>query len=222
MRAQLYRDQILHSGQVGGGGSRLLQDPGAQTLRHPHPVSSGRKPAAPSRPPPEPGPKQDAHLASREGKKNPQNRVPAQTPRLGPRVPIQTDRGRHPFMIRPLPVPTKLAPKPIGHFKQRWANPLLRTQTAAFDWSFRMDLKIKLSPLAVQAAETQDFFVVERRRSPRAFAEAGGSFEPLFLQKAEWDGWLGGCGLSETASGRVLSGENSYYCTYISTYLSNI
>lgn len=54
---------------------------------------------------------------------------------------------------------------------------------AAFDWSFRKDLKIKLTPLAVQAAEKQDFFVVGRRRRPRAFAEAGGSFEPPFLQK---------------------------------------
>lgn len=69
VRAQLYPDQIPHSGQVEGGGSRLLQDWGAQTHRHPRPVSSGRKPAAPSRPLPEPGPKQDAHLASREGKK---------------------------------------------------------------------------------------------------------------------------------------------------------
>lgn len=127
VRAQLYPDQILHSGQVEGGGSRLLQDRGAQTRRHPRPVSSGRKPAAPSRPLPEPGPKQDAHLASQEGKKTPRNRVPAQPPRLGAQVPIQTDRGRHPFMIRPLPVPIKLASKPIGHFKQRRANPLLRT-----------------------------------------------------------------------------------------------
>lgn len=59
--------------------------------------------------------------------KTPRNRVPAQPPRLGAQVPIQTDRGRHPFMIRPLPVPIKLASKPIGHFKQRRANPLLLT-----------------------------------------------------------------------------------------------
>lgn len=135
--------------------------------------------------------------------------VPVKSPRLGAQIPIQTARGRHPFLIRPLPVPTKLASTPIGHCKQRWANPLPRTRTAAFDWPFRMDLKIKSSPPEVPAPELQNFFVVGRRRRPRAFAKAVGSFEPLFPPKprngaADWEGVVyrpepaGGCCLAKT------------------------
>lgn len=110
----------------------------------PVPGTPGAKPAAPSCPPPEPGPKPDAHLAGEEGKTTLQRVRSRYSLRgFGAHNPIQTARDRHRFSIRPLPAATKLASKPIGHCQQLRANPLLHTRTAAFDWPFRIDLKIK-------------------------------------------------------------------------------
>lgn len=57
-----------------GGGPLHLQCLGGRFHRHPRPVTPCRRPTAPSLPPPEPGPKQNAHLAGRVGK-NPTQRV---------------------------------------------------------------------------------------------------------------------------------------------------
>lgn len=110
VRAPLDRNQLLQSARGGGEGqptSIPAHEPPAEGQRFPYARCRSRDPVR--------------MLTLPAGKENNPfaSRVPVQPPRLGAQVPVQTARGRLPSLIRPLPVPTNLASKPIGHCKQR-------------------------------------------------------------------------------------------------------
>lgn len=136
---------MLQPGQVGGdGGPPHLQCAGAGSHRHPGPRNPRRKASGSIMPAARAGTQAGRSPCWRGREDNPsESQIQVQPPRVcSPQSNSNCPRPP-PVFDSPSSGATKLASKPIGHCQQLRANPLPHTRTAAFDWPFRIDLKIK-------------------------------------------------------------------------------